>query len=139
MKDEKVIKWMSADVITITPDTTLPQAYNLMKKFKIRRLPVVEFGKLVGVVTMGDVREAKPSKQISPSIYELNSILAALKINRIMSSNPITITTEETIGQAAKLMYQNKIGCLPVMEGDNLVGIITESDIFRVLAEGVVK
>jgi CBS domain-containing protein len=139
MKDEKVIKWMSAEVITITPDTTLPQAYNLMKKFNIRRLPVIDYGKLVGIVTMGDIREAKPSKEVSPSIYELNSILAALKIKRIMSPNPITISTEETIGQAAKLMYENKIGCLPVMEGDQLVGIITESDIFRVLAEGVIE
>ncbi len=137
MKDEKVIHWMSTNLVTIEPRTTLPEAYKLMKRFGIRRLPVMDFGKLVGIVTLGDIREARPSQVTSLSIYELNYLLSQLKIERIMTPQPITISSEATIGQAAKLMYDHKIGCLPVMEADRLIGLITESDIFRVIARGV--
>jgi len=137
MKDEKVIHWMSTNLVTIEPRTTLPDAYKLMKKFDIRRLPVIDFGKLVGIVTLGDIREARPSQVTSLSIYELNYLLSQLKIERIMSHEPITISSEATIGQAAKLMYEHKVGCLPVKEADRLIGLITESDIFRVIARGV--
>ncbi len=137
MKDEKVIHWMSTNLVTIDPQTTLPEAYKLMKKFDIRRLPVIDFGKLVGILTLGDIREARPSQVTSISIYELNYLLSQLKIERVMSANPITVSSEATIGQAAKLMYDHKIGCLPVIENERLIGLITESDIFRVIARGV--
>jgi CBS domain-containing protein len=137
MKDEKVIHWMSTNLVTIEPRTTLPEAYKLMRKFGIRRLPVIDYGKLVGIITLGDIREAKPSQVTSLSIYELNYLLSQLKIERIMSPDPITLSSEATIGQAAKLMYEHKIGSLPVIEADHLIGLITESDIFRVIARGV--
>jgi CBS domain-containing protein len=137
MKDEKVIHWMSTNLVTVDPRTTLPEAYKLMKKFDIRRLPVIDFGRLVGILTLGDIREARPSQVTSLSIYELNYLLSQLKIERVMSANPITVSSEATIGQAAKLMYDHKIGCLPVMDNERLIGLITESDIFRVIARGV--
>lgn len=137
MKDEKVIHWMSTNLVTVDPRTTLPEAYKLMKKFDIRRLPVIDFGRLVGILTLGDIREARPSQVTSLSIYELNYLLSQLKIERVMSANPITVSSEATIGQAAKLMYNHKIGCLPVMDNERLIGLITKSDIFRVIARGV--
>ena len=134
MRDEKVKAWMSRDLIIIDPTTTLPQAYQLMKKHRIRRLPVVQDGKLVGMVTLGDLREARPSEATSLSIFEMNYLLSQLKIEKIMTTNLITIPVDATIGLAASLMYSHKIGGLPVLDDDRLVGILTESDIFRLIA-----
>ena len=136
MKNEKVIHWMTRDPITIAPKTTLLRAYQLLKQFKIRRLPVVDLGKLVGIITLGDIREAKPSSIQAPSLYELNFVLSQLKVESIMTQSPQTISFDATIGQAAQIMLENKIGGLPVVKEDKLIGIITESDIFRLLAQG---
>jgi CBS domain-containing protein len=100
----------------------------------IRRLPVVDRGRLVGIVTLGDVREAQPSHATTLSIYELNYLLSNLTVDEIMTRNPLTISPDAMIREAALVMLQHKIGGLPVMEDSRLVGIITESDIFRVLA-----
>jgi acetoin utilization protein AcuB len=127
--------WMTPSPITITPMTTLPDAHNLMKEARIRRLPVVDRGRLVGIVTLGDVREAQPSDATTLSIYELNYLLSKLTVDKIMTREPLTISPNASVRQAARLMLEQKIGGLPVMEQDRLVGIITESDIFRVLAQ----
>ena len=127
--------WMTPHPITIVPKTTLPDAHKLMQESKIRRLPVVDRWRLVGIVTLGDVREAQPSDAIALSIYELNYLLSKLTVDKIMTREPLTITPEATIHDAARLMLKHKIGGLPVMESERLVGIITESDIFRVLAQ----
>lgn len=127
--------WMTPNPITIVPKTTLPEAHNLMKESKIRRLPVVDRGRLVGIVTLGDVREAEPSNATSLSIYELNYLLSKLTVDKIMTRDPLTISPDATIREAAHIMLEHKIGGLPVMEGERIVGIITESDIFRVLAQ----
>jgi CBS domain-containing protein len=134
MKSEKVIHWMSTNLITIDPRTKLPEAYKLLKTFNIRRLPVVDFGKLVGIVTLDDIREARPCEDLRLSIYDLNYLVSQMRVDKIMSDQPITISPEATIGQAAKLMHDHRIGCLPVIENDRLLGMITESDIFRVMA-----
>jgi acetoin utilization protein AcuB len=125
--------WMTPDPITIDPHTTLPDAGRLMKECSIRRLPVVENERLVGIVTLGDVREASPSNATSLSIYELNYLLSRLTINEIMTRDPFSISPDTSIEAAARLMLEHKIGSLPVVDGGKVTGIITESDIFRLL------
>jgi CBS domain-containing protein len=134
MLKTRVRDWMTANPITIVPKTPLPDAHKVMRDAHIRRLPVVDRGRLVGIVTLGDVREAQPSHATTLSIYELNYLLSKLTVDKIMTRDPLTISPDATIREAAQVMLQHKIGGLPVMEGDRLVGIITESDIFRVLA-----
>lgn len=128
-----VKEWMTPDPITICPETTLPEANRLMKECGIRRLPVVEHGHLVGIITLGDVREASPSNATSLSIYELNYLISRLTVGKMMTQDPVTITPDTSIEAAARLMLEHKIGGLPVVEGTKVVGIITESDIFRLL------
>lgn len=136
MKQALVKEWMTDNVITISPDMALPEAHQLMTEEGIRRLPVVKNRDLIGIVTRGDVREAEPSGATTLSIWELNYLLAKLKINTIMTRNPITIGAEQTIGEAAKFMLDNKISGLPVVNRENrLIGIITESDIFRMVVQ----
>lgn len=125
---------MSTNLITIDPRTKLPEAYKLLKTFNIRRLPVVDFGKLVGIVTLDDIREARPCEDLQLSIYDLNYFVSQMRVDKIMSDQPITISPDATVGQAAKLMHDHRIGCLPVVKDDRLLGMITESDIFRVIA-----
>lgn len=135
MKTELVKDWMTRDVITISPGTTLPEAHRIMTEHQIRRLPVVEKkGHLVGIVTQGDVRGAQPSEATSLSIWELNYLLATLKVKEIMTPNPVTVAQTATIAETAEMMLENRISGLPVVdERGALVGIITESDIFRMV------
>ncbi|MEW5986356.1 MAG: CBS domain-containing protein [Chloroflexota bacterium] len=135
MKQELVKDWMSYDVTTVTPDTTLPEAHRLMSEKRIRRLPVLEDGRLVGIVTYGDIRGAEPSEATSLSIWELNYLVSRLRVEEIMTREPLTTRPEATVGEAAQVMLKNKISGLPVLTSDGkLVGIITESDIFRLVA-----
>jgi acetoin utilization protein AcuB len=128
-----VREWMSTDLITATPELTIMEAHRLMTDHRIRRLPVVDDGQLVGIVTLGDVRGAEPSEATSLSIWELNYLLSKLTIERVMSSPVITVRPDDPIHEAARLMLQNKIAGLPVLYRDQLMGIITESDIFRMV------
>jgi acetoin utilization protein AcuB len=135
MKKTLVRDWMTPNPITIDTKTTLPEAHKLMKECHIRRLPVVDHGKVVGILTLGDIREASPSDATSLSIFELNYLLAKLNVEKIMTRDPITIAPMATIREAAQIMLEHKIGGVPVVEDEKLVGIITESDIFRVLVQ----
>ncbi|MBW8010015.1 MAG: CBS domain-containing protein [Chloroflexi bacterium] len=126
---------MTSEPVTIDSETTVPEAHNILKENNFRRLPVVVDDKLVGIITRGDLREAGPSDATSLSIYELKYLIAMLKISEIMTPSPIVVSTETTLYDAAKLMLENKIGGLPVVDGDNVVGITTESDLFRALIE----
>ena len=137
MKNTLVRDWMTSPVITITSETSVPDACELIRKHNIRRLPVVDKkGRLVGIVTRGDLRGAQPSEATSLSIWELNYLLSKLKIKQIMTKDPITIRSDATIRYAAKLMNDFKISGLPVLDKDDkLVGIITESDIFRLVVK----
>jgi CBS domain-containing protein len=137
MKQELVKDWMTRNIVAITPDTALPEAHRLMTDKRIRRLPVVKDGLLVGIITLGDVRGAEPSGATSLSIWEMNYLLGKVKIEEIMNRNLITISPNATIGQAAGLMLEHKISGLPVVDyARGLVGIITESDIFRMVVQG---
>lgn len=134
LKQYKVRDWMTPNPITISPKTTLPEAHQIMKEKRIRRLPVVdEEGRLVGIVTLGDIREASPSDATSLSIFELNYLLARLTVDKIMSRKVITVTPDTPIYEAARLMLEHKIGGLPVVVDSRVVGIITESDIFKMV------
>jgi acetoin utilization protein AcuB len=128
MNTEPVRSWMTEKPITITPETTLPEAQRIMYAYKIRRLPVVNSDQLVGIVTLGDIREAKPSDATTLSIYELNYLMDRLTAKDFMTPNPITIPPDATIAEAAALMVDHKIGGLPVVDQGKLVGIITETD-----------
>jgi CBS domain-containing protein len=133
MKNTFVREWMTPNPVTIPSDTSLPDAHKIMVERKIRRLLVVDHGKLLGIITRGDVRGAEPSGATTLSIYELNYLLARLTIGEIMTKDPVTVTPDTPIREAARLMLEKKIAGLPVMEGDHVVGIITESDIFRMV------
>lgn len=135
MKTTYLKEWMTSEPVTIDSETTVPEAHNILKENNFRRLPVVVDDKLVGIITRGDLREAGPSDATSLSIYELKYLIAMLKISEIMTPSPIVVSTETTLYDAAKLMLENKIGGLPVVDGDNVVGITTESDLFRALIE----
>jgi acetoin utilization protein AcuB len=134
MKQELVCDWMTRAVITITPQTSLTDAHALMMSKRIRRLPVVDHGRILGIVTLGDVRGAEPSKASSLSVWEANDLLANLKVSEIMTRKLQTIHQEASIGEAAQIMLENKFSGLPVVDdAGQLVGIITESDIFRLV------
>jgi CBS domain-containing protein len=124
---------MTPNPICATPEMTLPEAHKIMAEKRIRRLLIVKEGKLMGIVTQGDVRGAQPSEATTLSIFELNYLLSKLTLDRIMTPAPITIRPDETVYDAARLMLQKKIAGLPVVEGDKVVGILTESDIFRMI------
>jgi acetoin utilization protein AcuB len=130
--------WMTQDVVTATSRTTLPQARRLMEENGIRHLPVVDDGRLVGIVTWGDIREASASDATALSVYELRYLLDALTVGYIMTPHPITVTPQTTVARAAQILLEQKIGCLPVVRHGKLVGIITESDIFRLVVLGQV-
>ena len=129
--------WMTKDVITVPLDMPILEARDVMKENLVRRLPVLKNGKLVGIVTQGDIQEAGPSDATSLSIWELNYLLARMTVKEIMTKDVITVSPETPIEEAALIMRRKKIGGLPVIEDDKLVGIITESDIFGVLIEAM--
>ncbi|HET9906977.1 MAG TPA: CBS domain-containing protein [Anaerolineales bacterium] len=133
MNTDPVRKWMTGRLMTITPQTTLPEAQRIMFDCKLRRLPVMEKDKLVGIVTLGDLREAKASDATSLSIYEINYLIDRLTAKDIMTPNPITIAPDATIAEAARLMFEHKVGGLPVVDNGRLIGIITETDFCRLL------
>lgn len=135
MKHTSVKEWMTPNPVTCSSDTTLPDAHRIMLERKIRRLLIVDGERLVGIVTRGDVRGAEPSGATTLSIYELNYLLAKLTIGKIMTSDPLTVTPETSIEEAARLMLEKKISGLPVVEHGRLVGVITESDIFRLVVK----
>jgi CBS domain-containing protein len=131
-----VREWMTKKVLTVTPHTTLRSAHQLMKEHVIRRLPVVDAGQLVGIVTIGDVREASPSDATSLSIWEVNFLWAQLNVEKVMTHHVITISPDAPILDAAELMLEHKISGLPVVDSQGkLVGILSESDIFRMLVK----
>lgn len=127
---------MTREVRSITPDTVLPEAHQMMINNNIRRLPVVDGNKLKGIVTLSDIQQAAPSEATSLSVWELNYLLAKLKIKEIMTSPVMTIGENDLVNKAAKMMLTNKFGGIPVVNSaGRLSGMVTESDIFRLVAE----
>lgn len=127
---------MSKPVITITPDTPLQEALALMRKEKVRRFPVVDkHGKLVGIVSEKDLLNASPSDATTLSIWEVNYWLSKVTVEEIMTKEVITTCVDCPIEEAARIMADRKIGALPVMDNGRLVGIITETDLFKIFLE----
>ncbi|MGB9685538.1 MAG: CBS domain-containing protein [Rectinema subterraneum] len=132
----KVGQRMTRNPITITPDITVPEAQAIMRREKIKRLPVLDSkGKLVGIVTTLDLIHASPSPATSLDIYEMHYLLSKLKVEKIMTRNVITVDEDLPIEEAARIMADNGISGLPVMRGNVLIGIITETDLFKLFIE----
>lgn len=128
---------MTPYLITIDRYATLAEAYEIMVKNKIRRIPVVNDKKLVGIITMSDILEAKPS-DVGHSLNsdEMNELLSTITVDTVMTKKPLEIYQTDTLGHAAEMMLDEKIGGLPVLDANrNLVGLITESDIFRTVVK----
>ncbi len=126
---------MSKPVITVSPDVTINDAMNLMKRDHIRRLPVVQQGKLIGIVSDVDLLNASPSTATSLSVWEMNYLLSKITIKDVMTKNVITVDESTPIEEAARIMADNQIGGLPVMRSGKVVGMITETDLFKIFLE----
>ena len=129
---------MTTDLITVSPDTPLIQARELLRENNIKQVPVVDAeGKLVGILTDRDIKQAWASPATTLSIYELTYVLQKLTVESVMVKGLITITPDATIERAASILHERKIGSLPVVQNDKLVGIITSTDLMEVLLDGL--
>jgi acetoin utilization protein AcuB len=125
---------MTKNPFTVEPETLVLEAQRIMKENNVRRLPVVQKGKLVGIVTKHDLLEASPSPATSLSVYELNYLVAKMKVKDIMKKNPVTVGPDTPFEEALRIGQEKKVGSFPVIdENGRLVGITTESDIVRVI------
>ena len=131
-----IVDRMKKNPATASPDMSISDASAKMKAEKVHRLPVLDDSKhLVGVISEKDILLAAPSPASTLSTYEINYLLSRLKVKNIMSRNPVTITKETTIEEAVKLMVDNDLSCLPVMDDGYLAGIVSKSDLFKILLE----
>lgn len=127
---------MSKPVITTTPDTPVQEALAIMHKEHIHRFPVLDKkGKLVGIVTESDLQNAHPSEATTLSVWEVNYLLSKITVERVMTKKVMTISEDTPIEEAARIMADHNIGGLPVVKGDKMVGIITETNLFRIFIE----
>ncbi len=127
--------WMSREVTTVSKDTSMLKASKIFKDNNFRRLPVVdEDGRLVGIVTDRDIKDASPSKATTLDVHELYYLLSEIKIKDIMTPSPFTINADDSLEKAAIKMLEKKVEGLPVVDDKGaVVGIITETDIFKAL------
>jgi acetoin utilization protein AcuB len=127
---------MSRMPITTNPSATVPDALQVMRGSKVRQLPVVnEKGELVGIVALDDLLRVSPSPATSLSVWELDYLLEKITVEKVMTRDVITVTEDMAIEEAGRIMADNKVSGLPVLRGDELVGIVTESHLFHVLLE----
>lgn len=122
--------FMTEKLITVTSQTKIFDAVDLMKKYDIHRLPVIDNDRLVGLITEGMIQEALPSKATSLSVHEVNYLLNKTVVADVMIKDVKTVAPDAELEDGIYLMRQNKINVLPVLEGEKLVGIITNNDIF---------
>ena len=128
-----VREWMTSDPQTVSASTPVMEAMQRLREGGFRRLPVTQSGKLIGIVTDRDLKEATPSKATTLSIYELNYLLSKLVVKDVMRSPVITVRADDLIEQAALLMEEHRVSGLPVLDGGELVGILTITDLMRAL------
>jgi acetoin utilization protein AcuB len=127
---------MSRHPITVNPDVPIDEALHIMRENKVRRLPVVDKqGKLVGIVSEKDLLYASPSPATSLSIHEIHYLVSKIKVADVMTKEVITVGENAPLEEAARIMADHKIGGLPVMRDGTLVGIITETDLFKIFLE----
>ncbi len=121
---------MTSPVVTISSETPVLEAAKLMKERKIERLPVVDDGKLVGIVTKDRVLRSSPSMATSLSLHEIHYLFAKLTVKEIMQRDATTVTPDTTVENAVRLAQEKRVGCLPVVEDGQVVGILTTNDFF---------
>lgn len=127
---------MTRTPVTVTPETPVTDALRLMNQRKVRRFPVVDSdGRLVGIVSDKDLLNATPSVATTLAVWEIPDLLSKIRVEHVMTRNVITVAADTPLETAARVMADSKIGGLPVMDGDKLVGIITETDLFKSLLE----
>ena len=126
---------MSRPPIIIPPEMSIHDALALFKKERIRRAPVIKGGKLVGIVSDKDLLNASPSPATTLSVWEMNYLLSKLTVSEVMTKHVTTVAEDTPIEEAARIMADNKIGGLPVVKGSRVVGIITETDLFKLFIE----
>ncbi|GAB4539874.1 MAG: CBS and ACT domain-containing protein [Anaerolineales bacterium] len=126
---------MSHPVISVTPDASIHDVLAMFKKEHIRRAPVIKGGKLVGIISERDLLNASPSPVSSLSVWEMNYLLSKVTVNQVMSKKVKSVDYDTPIEDAARLMADNKIGGLPVMRSGKVVGMITETDLFKIFLE----
>ena len=128
-----VRSYMSQPPILVAPDTSISDALKTMRDRQIRRLPVVDgVGHLIGIVSDRDLLHAEPSPATSLSVWEITYLLARLTVQEVMTREVVTVHPDTPVEDAAQLMCERKIGGLPVVDGDRVVGVITETDVFRI-------
>lgn len=130
-----VSHWMTRKVFTAGTNDSVTDAVRLMKEKGIKHIPVVKNGRLQGIISDRDIKEFSPSRATTLDMYELHYLLASTKVKELMKTKVITTSPETPVEDAAMLMYDKGVGCLPVLEGGILVGIISDRDIFRVLVD----
>ncbi len=127
---------MTLNPVTINPEASVVEASTLMKKEKVHRLPVLDSDKkLVGVISEKDILFATPSPASSLSIHEMAYLLAKLTVGSLMTKDPVTITKDVPVEEAARIMVDQDLSCLPVVDDGTLVGIVSKSDLFKILIE----
>jgi acetoin utilization protein AcuB len=132
----KVRELMTGGLISVTPETPVVEARQTMITQRIRHLLVTEDRRLLGIVTDRDIRLNLPSQATSLSVWEMNYLLARLTVGEVMTKSVIIIGPDREARDAARLMIEHKIGALPVVDDDHLIGIVTETDILRAFAQG---
>ena len=130
-----VSDWMTKRVYTVSPEDYLSDAIALMRERRIKHVPVVKAGKLRGIISDRDIKEYSPSKATALDIYELHYLLAKTQIKEIMTAKVIAITSDTPVEEAAMLLLDQDIGCLPVVDEGKLTGIISDRDIYRALVD----
>lgn len=133
----RVRELMTRGLITVSPETTVTEARTLMANERIRHLLVTDGGRLAGIVTDRDIRLNLASPATTLSVWELNYLLARLTVAEVMTKSLIVVEPDRDAREAARIMLDHKIGALPVLDGDRLVGILTETDLVRAFAESV--
>ena len=124
--------WMAKDVLTVEEDASLMRVTRIMKENNIRRVPIVTQGKLIGIITDRDVKDASPSKAASMDIHELHRMMSAIKVTEVMTPSPMTLSGNDSLEKAAMIMLESKISGMPVADANgHLIGLISETDVLR--------
>jgi CBS domain-containing protein len=131
MEAYQVSDWMTADPISVSPGTPLSRAREIMKEAEVRRLLVIDGDRLVGIVTDGDLSEAWPSPYNPLEPHEMRMMMSRIPVDEIMQTELVTVEPDATIQEAVNLMFENRIGALPVVQDERVVGILTNSDILQ--------
>lgn len=132
-----VREYMNTDVITVTKEASLGEAYKIMDQYKIRRLPVVDKHKLIGLITYDRIRETTKHPGIHMDSFEFLGVLSKLKVKDVMVTEVITVTPNTTVEEAVAIGQKHRIGVLPVVDNDRLVGICTTTDMYKLASQAL--